>query len=97
MPPDYVLDHMEMYEAKALLKYEYYAHKDDWEQARLVAFIMAQCNVKKKLTYDDIVKFYWEDEKDKEEQDTSITKEDIERLRNKSQQLLATWQKLQST
>jgi hypothetical protein len=40
-PPDYVLDKMEMYEIKAVMDYEYYAHKDGWEQARLVAYLIA--------------------------------------------------------
>ena len=30
-PPEYVLDKMQMYEIRAVLNYEYYAHKDNWE------------------------------------------------------------------
>lgn len=79
-----------MYEIQALMKYEYYSHKDDWEQARLIAFMTAQVNSRKRLSYEDITKFYWETETDTEEQETSITKEDIERLKNKAQEYLET-------
>ena len=81
--PSYVLDEMEFYEINALLKYEHYSHKDDWEQARLIAYMVAQVNSKKKLTFQDITKFYWEDEQD--EHDTSINKRDIERLKQKAE------------
>jgi hypothetical protein len=32
---------MELFEVKAVMEYEYYAHKDGWEQARLVAYLIA--------------------------------------------------------
>lgn len=82
--PEYVLDKMEMYEIRALLKYEHYSHKDEWEQARMIAYMIAQTNSKKRLTYQDITKFYWENE-EQEEHETSITKQDIERLRQRAQ------------
>ena len=94
LDPTYVLDEMEMFEIRALLKYEYYSHKDDWEQSRMIAYMIAQTNSKKKLTFQDITKFYWEDEEEKH--DTSITKEDIERLKIRAKQIME-WQKLQST
>ena len=94
LDPTYVLDEMEMFEIRALLKYEYYSHKDDWEQSRMIAYMIAQTNSKKKLTFQDITKFYWEDEEEKH--DTSISKEDIERLKIKAKQMME-WQKLQST
>lgn len=83
LDPRYVLDEMEMYEIRTLLKYEHYSHRDEWEQARLIAYMVAQVNSKKKLSFQDITKFYWEDQQ--EEQDTSITKEDIERLKQRAQ------------
>ena len=83
LDPSYVLDQMEFYEIKALLKYEHYSHRDEWEQARLIAYMVAQVNSKKKLKFQDITKFYWEDQQ--EEHDTSITKEDIERLKKQAE------------
>lgn len=87
IPPKYVLDEMEMYEVRALLDYEYYSHKDDWEQARLIAYLIAQVNSRKTLRLKDITEFYWEKERG-EEGDTSISREDIERLKNKAQAYL---------
>lgn len=76
--PSYVLDQMQWYEINAALKYAYYSYKDNWEQARLIAYMIAQTNSKKKLSFEDIVKFNWETEDETTE--TSITKQDIERL-----------------
>ncbi len=78
LQPDYVLDKIEWYEINALLKYSYYKYKDGWEQSRLIAYMIAQTNSTQKLTVDDIMHFYWEEER-KEEQ-KPITKEDIIRL-----------------
>lgn len=80
-PPQYVLDEMQMYEVRAALKYSYYASKDTWEANRLTAYMIAQTHSKRRLTLQDIVTFPWEN---KEESDTSITKEDIERLQMKA-------------
>ena len=73
-----------MYEIRALLKYDHYSHKDDWEMSRLIAYVIAQVNSKKKLKFQDIAKFYWEDE-EQDEHDTSISKEDIERLKKRAE------------
>ena len=72
---------MEWYEVNAALKYSHYAIKDNWEQARLIAYMIAQVNNKRHLKFGDIAKFYWENETD-EEDAKPITKEDIERLNN---------------
>lgn len=85
--PSYVLDKMEMYEIKALMDYEYYSHRDEWEQARLISYLIAQVNSKKKLKQEDILQFYWDNEKEPE---TEITKRDLERLKNKAQEYLKT-------
>lgn len=78
-PPEYVLDKIESYELAAALKYQHYAVKDGWEQARLIAYIVAQVNSKNRLSIKDILEFPWEE--DEEEKDTSITKEEIEALK----------------
>lgn len=87
LSPEYVLDKMEMYEIKALLNYEYYSKKDDWEQARLISYIIAQVNSKKKLKFDDITTFYWEKETT-EKKDTEMTRENLERLKQQSQEYI---------
>lgn len=76
---------MEFYEINAVLEYHYYKHKDGWEQARLISYLIAQTNSKKQLTLQDIVKFYWEDN---EEHDTSISTENINRLKKMSDNFL---------
>ena len=85
-PPDQVLDDMQGYEVSAALKYQYYAVKDGWEQARLISFLIAQSNSRKKLKMEDILEFPWE--KEKEEHITSISKEEIERLRKEAEYYL---------
>ena len=65
------------------MNYEYYAHKDSWEQARLIAYLIAQVNSKKRLQQSDIIPFYWD--KQQKNEAPAISKADIERLRNKAQ------------
>lgn len=74
-----------MYEIQAVMNYEYYAHKDSWEQTRLLAYIMAQVNSRKTLKQSDILDFYWEK---KEVVDTSNSNSDLERLKKKAQQYI---------
>ena len=73
-----------MYELRAVMDFEYYANKDSWEQARLIAYLIAQVNSKKTLKQSDILQFYWEEETNK----PSTSKADYERLRNKAQQYI---------
>lgn len=70
-----------MYEVRTALKYDYYASKDQWESARLIAYLIAQVNSKRSLKMEDIIQFPWEVE---ENGDTSITAEQIEQLRNQA-------------
>lgn len=88
-PPNYVLDEMEWYEIRAAMKYQHYAYKDLWEANRLPAYLTAQVNARKgsEIELTDIVCFPWEDKPNKED-DTSISKADIERLQNKAKEYL---------
>ena len=79
-----MLDEMQWYEIKGMMKYEYYKEKEEWEQARLIAYVIAQVNSKKKLRIDEIVPFYWETETDKK----ATSKEEFERLKNKAQEYI---------
>lgn len=85
-PPQYVLEDMQMYEAQVAMKYGYYANKDLWEANRLTAYITAQVNSRKKLNVTDLVTFPWEE--DIKNTDTSISKEDIERLQKQAENYL---------
>lgn len=82
--PSYVLDEMKWYEINGLMKYEYYKEKEDWEQARLIAYVIAQVNSKKKLKIEDVIPFYWENNQEK----IASSKEEFERLKNKAKEYL---------
>lgn len=62
------------------MKYSYYSVKDNWEQARLISYLIAQTSSTKQLSVNDIVNFYWEKESDDESKEKVMTKEDLERL-----------------
>lgn len=77
-----------MYEIRAIMKYEYYATKDNWEQARLIAYLIAQVNSKKKLKLTDITNFYWEDNTNTGSDNTTMSNANLDRLRKKAKQYL---------
>lgn len=82
--PDYFLDRMKWYEVEACIKGLENKNKASWEQCRFISYMIAQVNSTKKLKPTDILSFNW----DKEEDDnTMITNEDIERLKNKANQI----------
>lgn len=87
LSPDYVLDKIEWYEINALMKYQYYSIIDNWEQARLIAYMIAQTHSKKKLKLQDIVPFTWEEDEENED-NQPITKTEIERLKARAQNYL---------
>ena len=74
-----------MYELSSLLKYSYIRDKENWEQARLIAYVIAQTNNKKKLSQTDILTFGWEDNNSKTIHNTSISSEDIQRLKEQAE------------
>lgn len=75
-----------MYEIEPYIKNLHLRSKEDWEQARLGAYITAQVNSTKKLKITDIIEFPWEKKEMKKTGKTDISNEDIERLRNKAKQ-----------
>ena len=76
---------MQEYEANTIIENLPYLDRTSWEQTRFQVYTSIQMNSKKKYSPDDIMKFAWETEGD--EKDTSISMEDIERLRNKSKEI----------
>lgn len=74
---------MQQYEIEVLFKHLYLINRESWEQTRLNAYIIAQVNSKKRLKLDDIIKFPWENTS---KHITSISNEDIERLKNKAKE-----------
>lgn len=74
-----------MYEIPILIANANKKHKESWEQTRLISYMIAQVNSRKKLKPEDIIKFQWDE---KQKGDTSISNDDIERLKIKAQQYL---------
>ena len=56
----YFLDKMKPYELNIICESLHLKHKESWEQSRMIAYIIAQVNSKKKLRPTDIIKFGWE-------------------------------------
>ena len=65
-----------------------YTNKQDWEQTRLKCYITAQSQSTKKLQPSDILKFSWDEATNKENKNTTITKEDVERLKRKAEKII---------
>lgn len=83
LDPEYVLDKMQMYELEPLISNLHRKDRNSWEQARMIAYVIAQCNSTKKLKPTDIMQFTWDSDTTGE---TSISNEDIKRLKEKAKQ-----------
>ena len=57
-----------------------YADTASWEQTRWLMYVIAYVNSRKKLDVTDILKFSWDEKK----QNTTITDDDIIRLKEKA-------------
>jgi hypothetical protein len=77
---------MKMYELNLILESLHLSQKDSWEQTRMISYIIAQSNSSKTLKLTDVMKFEWDQET--EDNDTKITQEDIERIKQKSNEYL---------
>lgn len=77
---------MEWYEVEACIKGLENKNKASWEQCRFISYMIAQVNSTKKLKPTDILSFNWDKEEDNK--NTMITNEDIERLKNKANQII---------
>ena len=60
-------------------------NRESWEQTRLLGYIIAQSNSTKTLKQTDILRFPWDDVTD-EKKDTSVTDEEMKRLRAKAKE-----------
>lgn len=78
--PNYVLDEMKVYEINSLMKYNYYSFKDGWEQARFIAYVVAQVNSTKHIEMNELLPFAW-DESEKAFNNTELTQNEIEFLK----------------
>ena len=84
--PEYFFDKMQLYELEVILDNLQLRHKQNWEQTRLLAYIIAQSNSTKKINITDVIKFNWDNEKN--ETIDIMTDEDKDRLRKKSAEII---------
>lgn len=86
---EYFLDKMQYYELDIILSMLEYTTKQDWEQTRFQSYITAQTQSTKKLNPQDVLKFSWDNEAtNKENKNTYISKQDIERLKAKANKII---------
>ena len=85
----YFLEDLKPYEIEMILSMLEYTNKQDWEQTRLKCYITAQSQSTKKLQPSDILKFSWDNEAtNKENKNTYISTEDVERLKRKAEKII---------
>lgn len=80
--PRYVLDEMQMYEVAPLFEKVYYCDMETWNQARLITWMVAQVNSRKKIKFEDVASFPWDDETPHSEKEVTVAEK--ERLRAKA-------------
>ena len=79
----YFLDRMKPYELQIICDSLHLRIKDSWEQARMISYVTAQVNSKKRLRPTDLISFAWEstDQQQAQQQETTLTMEDVERIK----------------
>ena len=85
--PEYFLDKMKPYELSIICDSLHLRTKDTWEQTRLIGYIIAQTNSKKRLKPTDIIQFAWEIESDNSNTNTPskvLTKDDVEEIKRQA-------------
>lgn len=86
MSVEYFMDECTEWEIQDIIDCLPYIDRTEWEQARLVSFIIGKANFKNIKKLQDIAKFRWDDKDiekvaQKEEHNYSMSNEDIKRLR----------------
>lgn len=74
-----------MYELDYLLSSINYSYREEYEIMRFQSYITAQTQSTKKINPTDIIKFSWD--KQNEDKVTTISNEDINRLREKANKM----------
>ena len=62
-----------MYELEPLISNLHRKDRNSWEQARMIAYVIAQCNSTKKLKPTDIMQFTWDSDTTGETSTVSYT------------------------
>lgn len=79
---EYFMSALQNFEVELLYENLKYADRPSWEQTRLLAFILAQVNSKKRLEMTDIMSFSWDEHY--EEKNIEMSNEDRDKLRAKA-------------
>ena len=82
---EYFMDKMQEYEVYMFYDNLKYANRPDWEQTRLIMYILAQTNSKKTLKITDLIKFPWDSEGE-EAETIEDTQENRDKLRERAKQ-----------
>lgn len=90
IPIDYVMDKIEWSEIGALMRYQHYVVIDSWEMARFQSYITLKSQTNYKGEIQDFLPFSWEKENTEQEENTSITQEEITKLTEEAKALLTT-------
>ena len=77
------MDYMQEYEVRDILENIPYLDRNSWEQCRYKMFANVQMNSTKQIKATDLIKFPWDNITD-EVADTTISDNEIERLKNKA-------------
>lgn len=80
----YFLDQMKPYELRIICDSLHLRIKDSWEQARMISYVTAQINSKKRLRPTDLISFAWENtdqQQAQQQQEPTLTMEDVERIK----------------
>lgn len=79
-----------MYELNEILKNYQFHFRNEFEQTRIISFVIAQSNSTKKLKSTDVLKFEWDKTDIEDTEKKQLTKEDIEMYRKKAKEIIKT-------
>lgn len=79
-----------MYELNEILNNYQYHFRNEFEQTRIISFVIAQSNSTKKLKSTDVLKFEWDNTDIEDTEKKSLSKEDIEMYRQKAKEIIKT-------
>ena len=79
------MDQMQDYEVNDIIENLPYLERNNWERSRFEAYVHCQTQTKKHIKPADLLKFPWENEREKG--DVEISNYDIQRLRSKAEQM----------
>lgn len=72
LDPEWVLDRASLCEIRTLYEYNYLNHKDNWEQARFIAYCNTAKSSKKRLTQSAFFELPWEKKERKQRAKSQI-------------------------